>query len=77
MHQCSIPQGATTIDKVAALESRAAKRARMGQTLYLPVIFFVYGVLLGQSESLQVAVLQIESVLFYNCQCDLASRLSI
>ena len=34
--------------RLAALETRGAKRASFGQMLYLPAIFFAYGVLLGE-----------------------------
>lgn len=34
--------------RLAVLEARASKRANIYQTLYLPVIFFVYGVALGE-----------------------------
>ncbi|KAL5474832.1 hypothetical protein EMCRGX_G026851 [Ephydatia muelleri] len=34
-------------NRLAALEARGAKRASFGQMLYLPAIFFAYGVLLG------------------------------
>ena len=37
------------LNHIIALESRAMKRANIGQTLYLPVIFAVYGILLGIS----------------------------
>ena len=35
-------------DQVAALEARAKKKSSFGHTIYLPVIFFMYGFLLGQ-----------------------------
>ena len=35
-------------NRLAALEARGAKRASFGQMLYLPAIFFAYGVLLGE-----------------------------
>ena len=38
----------TTISRLAALEARAMKRASYSATLYLPIIFFGYGFLLGK-----------------------------
>ena len=32
---------------MAAQEARASKRSNYGQTAYLPLVFFVYGLLLG------------------------------
>ena len=40
--------------RLAALEARGGKRASLGQMLYLPVIFFAYGVLLGERVGLLV-----------------------
>ena len=36
-----------SIERLAALEARAMKRASLGALLYLPIIFFGYGFLLG------------------------------
>ena len=35
------------INRVASLEARASLRSSTGQLIYLPVIFFLYGFLLG------------------------------
>ena len=40
---------AGSMNRLGALEARATKRAKVGQTLYLPVIFIGYGLLLGKS----------------------------
>ncbi len=39
---------ASTFYRLATLEARGAKRSRWMNTLYLPVIFFAYGFLLGK-----------------------------
>ena len=39
--------------RLAALEARAIKRANIVTTLYLPVIFFAYGFLLGRNILIQ------------------------
>ena len=36
-----------SIERLAALEARAMKRATLANILYLPIIFFGYGFLLG------------------------------
>ena len=38
----------STFSRLASLEARGAKRANRLQALYLPVIFFAYGLLLGK-----------------------------
>ena len=40
--------------RLASLEARGGKRASLGQMLYLPAIFFAYGVLLGERVGLLV-----------------------
>ena len=42
-----VHQEAGIINRVSALEARAYRRAKLVQMLYLPLIFVVYGVLLG------------------------------
>ena len=42
-----VHQEAGILNRVTALEARASKRARIFQMLYLPLIFTVYGALLG------------------------------
>jgi hypothetical protein len=44
---CRVHQEAGVINRLAALEARAYRRAKLMQTLYLPIIFVVYGLLLG------------------------------
>ena len=39
---------AGSTNRLGALEARATKRANLGQTLYLPVIFIGYALLLGK-----------------------------
>lgn len=39
---------AGSMNRLGALEARATKRAKLGQMLYLPVIFIGYGLLLGK-----------------------------
>ena len=36
-----------SIERLAALEARAMKRAKLGTLFYLPIIFFGYGFILG------------------------------
>lgn len=36
--------------RLAALEARGAKRATLSVILYLPIIFFAYGFLLGEER---------------------------
>ena len=40
-------QTAGFMNRISGLEARAKMRAKLGQTLYLPLIFLIYGVLLG------------------------------
>ena len=42
------------MNRLGSLEARATKRANLGQTLYLPVIFITYGLLLGISTMLHI-----------------------
>ena len=35
------------MNRISGLEARAKMRSKLGQTLYLPLIFIIYGVLLG------------------------------
>lgn len=37
--------------RLATLEARGAMRASFGQMLYLPIIFFAYGILLGKKNT--------------------------
>ena len=47
-------------NRLGALEARATKRAKLGQTLYLPVIFIAYGLLLGK----EITIIPMEKVIF-------------
>ena len=42
-----VHQEAGVFNRLSALEARAAKQAKLVQMLYLPLIFLVYGTLLG------------------------------
>lgn len=42
-----VHQEAGIINRLSALEARAYRRAKLVQMLYLPLIFVVYGILLG------------------------------
>ncbi len=42
-------KSASSFDRLSVLETRAGKRSSIIWRLYLPVIFFVYGVLLGKN----------------------------
>jgi hypothetical protein len=42
---------AGSMNRLGALEARATKRANLGQTLYLPVIFISYSLLLGKCSN--------------------------
>ena len=47
------------INRVGSLEARASLRTSTGQVAYLPVIFFLYGFILGMILSVYVYVLHI------------------